>query len=215
MRIHALAILCAGLVCMPSAMGQGVTVQQPAVGVFSVDTVVSVPDRGAAFLGGVRSAGGSWSSAGFGPFRSSAFGGFSSGSSADARVFIHDFEAMDEELLGRPVSQPAATARRSYAHAEDDWLFSQRHRPVVRPGAAAGGGWPNTSPPTPERVASSQGPPQTSDPSRLAEFYLSRGRDAEALGKTGAAALCYKMAVKYGSRGAEGRLAVLNQGPVP
>ena len=39
-----------------SVFAQRVTVQQPVIQVFSVDTVVSVPDRGTAFLGGVSTA---------------------------------------------------------------------------------------------------------------------------------------------------------------
>lgn len=199
------ALLCAG----GAACGQAVTVQQPSVGVFSVDTVVSVPDRGGAFLGGVRSAGWESSSAGFGPFRSSAFSRFASGSSAEARVFIHDFEAMDAELLNRPAAASSAPAGRSAGPAEDAWLFAERRRPVAPSAAPTAARAASALVERQEPIDSGLGPPQTGDPSRLAAFYLGRGRDAETLGKTGAAALCYRMAVKYGSRDAEGRLAAL------
>lgn len=80
------------------AAAQQVTVQQPVVGVFQVNTTVSVPDRGSAFLGGVRSAASGRSS--FGPFRSgSSLGLQRDASTATAHVYIHDLHAMDEALL--------------------------------------------------------------------------------------------------------------------
>lgn len=207
--------LLSGLLVSRGASGQAVTVQQPSVGVFSVDTVVSVPDRGGMFLGGVGSAGWESSSAGFGPLRSSAFSRFNTGSSADARVFIHDLEAMDEDLLSRPAARSTSNGHRSSAAAEDAWLFGERHRTVAPQTPTATASQPITRPSPSRQVESTRGPPQSGDPSRLAEFYLSRGRDAETLGKTGAAALCYKMAAKYGSRDAEERLLALRPATEP
>jgi hypothetical protein len=161
------------------------------------------------FLGGVRSAGWESSSAGFGPLRSSAFSRFATASSTEARVFIHDFDAMDEELLNRSVSQSSATAGRLGAHAEDAWLFAERRRVVAPRAAPVAGGETIARSERQQPVEAGLGPPPTGDPSRLAEFYLSRGRAAESFGKTGAAALCYRMAVKYGCRDAEERLAAL------
>lgn len=96
-----------------SAMAQQVTVQQPQVQVFEVDTVVSVPDRGRAFLGGVNSAA-TGRTSGRGLTGNTGIGGATSGSSATAHVFIHDFEAMDAELLRQPATasrlRPSASA---------------------------------------------------------------------------------------------------------
>jgi len=192
--------------CCVTAYGQAVTVQQPVVGVFSVDTVVSVPDRGRMTLGGVSSAGSQWSSYGFGPFRQSSFGQFTNASAADVGVYIFDFEAMDQALLSQPTAR-SASSKPVVPHAEDSWLFAQRNRP----GAARA-----VNPPTGESVnvartsaRVTQGPPESSDAAEQAAFYLERGRSAEAKGKTGAAALCYRMAAKYGSRDAADRLATL------
>ena len=98
------AALIASVLWMTAAAHAQV-VQLPSVDVFSVDTVVSVPDRGSMFLGGVRSHAGGKATAG--PLRSgTAWGQASSASSASAHVWIHDFEAMDAELLaqGRPTA---------------------------------------------------------------------------------------------------------------
>lgn len=81
-----------------TAFAQQITVQQPVIQNFSVRTSVSVPDRGAASLGGVSSAASSRSASG--PFRSGSSVGLSrESSSASAHVFIHDLRAMDEAIL--------------------------------------------------------------------------------------------------------------------
>jgi hypothetical protein len=186
------------------ASAQAVTVQQPAVSVFSVDTVVSVPDRGRMFLGGVSSAGGQRSSYGFGPLRQSSSSHFARSGSADVGVSILDFEAMDQALLNQ--SPARTTAATSLPHAEDDWLYQERRRPV----AAQSGGASTASARNVARTGpSTHGPPETNDATQLAAFYLERGRSAESKGKTGAAAICYRMAVKYGSRDAADRLTAL------
>lgn len=89
------------------ATAQTVTVQQPIVDVFNVDTVVSVPDRGSILLGGVGRASEAGFHSGFRPYGSSV-GLERSNSSAWASVYIHDFEALDAELLATP-TQTAAT----------------------------------------------------------------------------------------------------------
>ncbi|MDB4637422.1 MAG: hypothetical protein P8M30_18880 [Planctomycetaceae bacterium] len=73
-------------------------IQQPVLGVNSVQTVVSVPDRGSAFLGGVSRARTSSNQFGFSPFGSSDGRGFSN-SSQRVFVTIHDFKEADRQLL--------------------------------------------------------------------------------------------------------------------
>jgi hypothetical protein len=97
--------------CVVGAASRGqaqgrVTVQQPVVEQLSVDTVVSVPDRGRMFLGGTSSAGASRQEFGPLPWGTSTGRSLSS-RGLDVGVFIHDFEAMDAELLSQPV--PGAT----------------------------------------------------------------------------------------------------------
>jgi hypothetical protein len=90
-----------------SAAAQGV-VQQPVVETFGVDTVVSVPDRGSAFLGGVSTARSGYST--YGPLNFNQAYGFDYGFSyVDVSVFIHDFEALDEALLAVPMTPDSPT----------------------------------------------------------------------------------------------------------
>ena len=114
-----LCLLC--LIALSSEVwAQNLTVQQPVVGVFGVDTVVSVPDRGGAFLGGLNTGASGRNTAG--PFRSGTSTGFSrSGSRVEASVYIHDFEAMDQALLQTTTVRsqsrfvPQSRADRAYA----------------------------------------------------------------------------------------------------
>lgn len=75
-----------------------IAVQQPVVGVTSVNTTVSVPDRGTTYLGGVSSFQAGRSQ--YGPLRSGTSMGYSAQSSSmSASVYIHDLRAMDEAIL--------------------------------------------------------------------------------------------------------------------
>jgi hypothetical protein len=73
-------------------------VQLPVVSTTSVNTTVSVPDRGSAFLGGVSSAQSARSQ--YGPLRSGTNRGMARrATSITTNVYIHDLQAMDEALL--------------------------------------------------------------------------------------------------------------------
>lgn len=120
-----------GLNVSQQVSAQVVTIQQPVVQQFSVNTVVSVPDRGSALLGGVSSARAGRTS--FGPLRSgSSIGRSISHSSATVHVWIHDFEAMDRELLrqGPPSSRAPAPLNGMAAHAYSQLM--KRHAASVR-----------------------------------------------------------------------------------
>ncbi|HUG19092.1 MAG TPA: hypothetical protein VMM56_08960, partial [Planctomycetaceae bacterium] len=93
-----------------------VVLQQPVVGVTGVQTVVSVPDGGSAFLGGVSRARDSRATYGFTPFGSS-LGREVNRSRMDVRVTIHDFEAMDQWLLAQPRTGDYEFRQRSTANA--------------------------------------------------------------------------------------------------
>jgi hypothetical protein len=74
------------------------TIQQPVVGTTSVNTTVSVPDRGTTFLGGVSSAQSGRSQ--YGPLPIGPSSGLTrQSSSMSVSVYIHDLQAMDEALL--------------------------------------------------------------------------------------------------------------------
>jgi hypothetical protein len=74
------------------------TVQQPVMGVTSVNTTVSVPDRGTTFMGGVSSAESGRSQ--YGPLRSGTSTGYSRQStSISTHVYIIDLNEMDQAIL--------------------------------------------------------------------------------------------------------------------
>lgn len=112
-----------------TAEAQGV-VQQPVVETFGVDTTVSVPDRGSAFLGGVSTARSGYST--YGPLNLNRSYGFDYGFSyVDVSVFIHDFEAMDEALLAAPANEPSTPVRSAIRNPE----------PETRPANRAQAAW--------------------------------------------------------------------------
>lgn len=130
------------LVNRESASAQTVTVQQPVVQQFGVNTVVSVPDRGSALLGSVSSA------QTFGGSRGPALPSSQRlrsvrHSAARVNVFIHDSEAMDKAVLAAADAQSAMQRRSNLtgmtAHAQRSLL--KRHAAAKRssPGYAAEG----------------------------------------------------------------------------
>ena len=130
MTIRPAAAIGALLLFCTTARGQGI-VQQPVVEQFSVDTVVSVPDRGSAFLGGVAT--GRSGRSVYGPLPLSRSLGFEYGySRVEVGVFIHDFEAMDAALLNASPAEdasaavPAASASAPPSRARKAWQSLHR-----------------------------------------------------------------------------------------
>ncbi len=81
-------------------------VQLPTFHFFSVDTTVLVPDRGSTYLGGVNySSAGSTQRGipGLGgrPFTNSAIGRSTGGGGMWVSAYIHDFDALEAQLLGQ------------------------------------------------------------------------------------------------------------------
>ncbi len=93
----AFAVVAASMT-VQDVQAQQVTIQQPVVSQFRVDTVVSVPDGGRAFLGSVGSAADARFQAGFSPIGSS-MGREVSHQAADVSVFIHDLDELDRLTL--------------------------------------------------------------------------------------------------------------------
>jgi hypothetical protein len=132
-RIHSvptIAVLaCAVHFIAPPAQAQ--VVQLPTFRFFGLSTTVSVPDRGSASLGGVSRSATSRSEHGLPilsrvpvagrPFGNRAIAGRTETSGASVSAYIHDFEAMDDELLGQAAagqhrSLPAKQARAGNAN---------------------------------------------------------------------------------------------------
>lgn len=100
------------------ARAQNITVQQPVIGTFGVNTTVSVPDRGGAYLGGVSQRAAARNS--FGPLWSgTSWGEAASAQGASVRVWIHDtptldnavYQAFENQLRATPAMDREALAR--------------------------------------------------------------------------------------------------------
>jgi hypothetical protein len=86
------------VVLLSSQICYAQTVQLPVISQFGVQTSVMVPDRGGAFLGGVKRAGESSFNSIFSPIGSSV-GRFSEHTGLSSHVFISDLREMDELIL--------------------------------------------------------------------------------------------------------------------
>lgn len=118
-----------------AAMAQQFVVQQPEFRQLAVPTTVVVPDRGAAHLGGVGGAGQTQAVVGPVPLARSTTGSAGS-SSVHVRAYVHDFQAMDEALLGtapetRPESEPRARPARSPLHGLPRAGSDDKTRPLA------------------------------------------------------------------------------------
>jgi hypothetical protein len=197
---------------MARAASAQVTVQQPVVDRFSVGTTVSVPDRGRAYLGGVKSAGDSRAQYGFGPLRGSNVGQFRSASSSSVSVFIHDFDEMDRQLLGQGRSGGAALP--SVDGYRD--LMARNQRRGTSLGAPAGAMASvresgRTHPPTNASEAVDDVPEAPSLPPGQAERSFQLAQQAEQRGAMAVAKLHYRMASRHGHPDADERLAALDE----
>jgi hypothetical protein len=163
-----------------TVQAQNIAVQQPVLQDFSVDTTVTVPDRGTALLGSVRSGAAGRASYGFGPFRNGSSRGYSlSGSSVTTSVYIHDLRAMDEALLA--TAEPSAPSASRWEAA-----LARRH------------------------AADRTAEPARAEPERDLDKRLKferLAREAEASRKMSLALAYWKAAAKYGSPTAAEKIA--------
>lgn len=163
-------------------------VQLPSFSFFTVDTTVSVPDRGTASLGGIgRSSSGSTA---FGPALGPANRGFGrslSSSSVTMRATIHDFDALDRATLAR------ASRRGGSRPARNAW----DDRTTRRYGAQSGS---SESVPV-GSVADGRRRHAAESAAQVAETQsnLEHARRAAADGKAGVAKIFYKMALRHAS----------------
>jgi hypothetical protein len=205
MRLHwtwlSLVVL---LSCAGGALAQrqGVAVQLPTFSYFTVNTTVSVPDRGSAYLGGVDGAASGRYEFGvpmlpFRPFRNTAIGGQWSASNVHVTATIHDFAAMDEYLLGQPTP-----FSQSLTAAYFPSVAGLADVPPPR-NPTRGNSW---EPALPDRsgvlatmsVAEARADRLRQRETRAAEAedFFRRGQQAEAAGNSGAAKVYYQMAAR-------------------
>lgn len=187
------------------AQRPGTTVQLPTYSFFSTATTVSVPDRGSAYLGGVKRAATGRNEFGvpllpFRPFRNTAIGRELSASNVHVTATVHDFAAMDEYLLSQPTAFSWARppgGPRAAAAAFGKTL--QPRSPVQE------GGWAVTSSANEDRLraslrtlAEARARRESREAMRTAEAldFFERGKKAQAAGKSGAARIYYQMAAR-------------------
>ena len=197
-----LSLMLLGLVGGARAQRAGSTVQLPTFSHFSSGTTVWVPDRGGAYLGGVRRA--ASGRVGFGtpmlPARTSTkvSGSVRSASSVHVTVTVHDFAAMDEYLLSRktPFSQslqsaqsPAATTALAPTGRPQNPQGGLARKPPSRTGFGD---------PPPMRVTTAERLRRRRQPAQVvgAADFFQRGRQAEAFGKTSVAKAYYQLAAR-------------------
>ena len=99
------------------------TVQLPTFRFFTVNTTVSVPDRGAAYLGGISRAGDQSSTRGAGPLRSRAISSGRSASTVSVHATIIDHAELDRAVLAEAARRRGSIATDAVA-AEADYLSS-------------------------------------------------------------------------------------------
>lgn len=181
--IAGLAVLAA------TACGQGPAVQLPTYSYFFVDTTVSVPVGGIASLGGVSGAASLANQFAAPPLLLANRATTTRRSAAGVQVTatVHDFEAMDRELLSRPTaSYPNGLTHAAPAPAQATPSIAS---PADRPAASVA-----------ELRARRQ--KETEARRRQAKSFYDRGLAAEAAGKAAVARIYYQMA----ARRAEGPL---------
>ncbi|MDO4550134.1 MAG: hypothetical protein Q4C96_02645 [Planctomycetia bacterium] len=101
------------------------SVQLPTFSRTGVSTTVSVPDRGRVYMGGVnRSAyGSSQGGTPFLPFQNRSSGRSNSVNGISTSVYVHDFEAMEADLLSRPggnAAVPRRASSRQFLNVQDN-----------------------------------------------------------------------------------------------
>lgn len=108
------------IVLMAACDSNAQVIQQPVIGVDTVRTTVSVPDRGSAFVGGISRAFSGSNRYGFSPF-GSVEGRGASNSAQRVFVTIHDFEEADRQLLSIAKGQEASQQTFRNPRAKHAW----------------------------------------------------------------------------------------------
>ena len=184
-----------------------IAIQQPVVSTFSVSTTVSVPDSGAGFLGGLKSAGESRFR--HGPFRSGTNSGvFRQSSAASTRATIHDFAAMDDLLLRSGSGKSNGPALSGYAKHAFSSLTNRRR--AARPDSLGDRRLLTLRTPKANSATIMAKPVKRNRVNLKADRSYKLGLQAIKRGKTGLAKLHFKTAAKLGSTQATQQLALLD-----
>jgi len=210
-RVAWCSLVLSALVVVDAHAQAPTTVQLPTFSTFSSRSSVLVPDRGSAYLGGISRAASGRNEFGvpmlpFRPFRNRAIGKELSSSNLRVTATIHDFEAMDELLLGggpvpsgrQPMLMQSSVLPRTFAPRANAAIPSGHIDPRI------GSSWkPATPKPevsAEERIAQIQAESRGRRTAAAAEAtdLFDRGRKAEDAGKLNVAKIYYRMAAKKG-----------------
>jgi hypothetical protein len=159
------------------------TVQLPTFSSFSVQTTVSVPDSGGAYLGGVNRGVDSRVTRGLGPLRNRGIGGSRTASGVSISATIIDHEEIDRAILAE------AAAKRETAVDPAATKAAILSRSVGRSDGTAS---------LPDSVAAIHERNATAADLQAAELagYFAKARQAEAEGKVGVAKVFYQMVAR-------------------
>jgi len=206
----ALLLLIAGAVHgqqpLPGGQLPATTVQLPSFSIFSVNTTVSVPDRGGMYLGGVRGGREGSTKRGFGPLANRGIGSDRAASGVTVQAAIHDLDELDKAVLAE------AAAKRG--PIDPDLAKAELIRRGVGKGEIGSAG---ASPSQPaDSVAAIRAKNAAAAEARASEAadLLAKAEAAEAEGKASVAKIYYQMVTRRDAgqlkQLAESRLAKLN-----
>lgn len=186
------------------------TVQLPTFSFFTVNTTVSVPDRGGAYLGGINRARDGRIERGFGPLANKAIGGDRLASGASVHATIIDHAEIDRELLA------AAAARRSGTTIDPaDAKAAALSKHVGVGGVPAVAAASATAPAASVAAIKAQNAAAAEERTSEAAQMFAKARQAEADGKLASAKIFYQMVVRRDAgplkQQAQARLAALSK----
>ena len=180
-----------------SALGQGqapTTVQLPTFRFFTVQTSVSVPDGGGAYLGGMKTARDSSLTRGFGPFRNRGIGSDRGAAGMSVHATIIDLKEMDDAILaeaaagrpGAPAFDPDAARAELLSRHVGKTFASASAREAAAPAPLTGS------------VAAIRAENAAAAEARAAEAaqYFAKAQAAEGKGKAAVAKYYYQMVAR-------------------
>jgi len=174
------------------------TVQLPTFSVFTVQTTISVPDGGGAYLGGLKSGASNSSRLGVGPFQHRAMSGTRAASGVSVSATVIDHDEIDRALLAEAATKrgPADSANAKAASLSK--TVSRTDARVADARVAGGGSADHGSFALPGSVAAIREQNAAAADLQTAELagYLAKARQAEADNKPGVAKVFYQMVAR-------------------
>lgn len=202
------------------------TVQLPTFSYFTVNTTVSVPDRGGAYLGGIHRARDSSTTRGFGPLANRGIGSDRMAGGVSVHATIIDHEELDRAVLAEaavkrvPADPAVAKAEAISRHVGRDPIAANSGR-GADPESSGGSHLPLAGArgraDAVESVAAIKARNAAAAEERDSEAaaYFAKAQAAEAEGKSAVAKIYYQMVARRDAgelkRQAELRLAAINR----